>query len=129
MGKNVILFRAHGSPSVHIDNGNKDILIVGGGPTQKLVDNTLIAETKFINFIRPNKRFVLSLHYNGSNSFSFVSATKIHQVKAKYSEIKDCTLFLGNISKDFTVNNMRKKTNKEQKKKNRIKRNCNIFSC
>ena len=106
MGKNVILFRAHGSPSVLIDNGNKDILIVGGGPTQELVDNTLIAESKFINFTWPNKRFVLSLHYNGSNSFSFVSATKIHQVKAKYSEIKDYTLFLGNISKDFIINNI-----------------------
>ena len=50
MGKNVIIFRAHRSPSVHIDNENKDILIVGGGPRQELVDNTLIAESKFINF-------------------------------------------------------------------------------
>ena len=106
MGKNVIIFRAHRSPSVHIDNENKDILIVGGGPRQELVDNTLIAEAKFINFTRPNKRFVLSLHYNGSNSFSFVSATKIHQFKAIYSEIKNYTLCSGNIPKDFTVNNM-----------------------
>ena len=106
MGKNVIIFRAHMSPSVHIDNENKDILIVGGGPRQELVDNTLIAEAKFINFTRPNKRFVLSLHYNGSNSFSFVRTTKIHQFKAIYSEIKNYTLCSGNISKDFTVNNM-----------------------
>ena len=29
--------------------------------------------------------------------------------KQKNSEIKDYTLCLGNISKDFTINNMRKK--------------------
>ena len=33
MGKNVITFRAHISPSVHIDNKTKDILILGEGPT------------------------------------------------------------------------------------------------
>ena len=38
----------------------------------------------------------------------------------KNSEIKDYTLCLGNISKDFTINNM---------KKNRIKRNCKTFFC
>ena len=108
MGKNVIIFRAHRSPSVHIDNENKDILIVGGGPRQELADNTLIAEAKFINFTRPNKRFVLSLHYNGSNSFSFVNATKIYQSKAKNSEINDYTLWSGNVSKYFTFNNMKK---------------------
>ena len=35
---------------------------------------------------------------------------KIYQFKAKKSEIKDYTLYLGNISKDFTINNMKKKT-------------------
>ena len=38
----------------------------------------------------------------------FVNATKIYQFKAKHSEIKYYTLFLGNISKDFTINNMKK---------------------
>ena len=36
----------------------------------------------------------------------FVNATKTYQVKAKDSEIKPYTLYLGNTSKDFTVNNM-----------------------
>ena len=49
------------------------------------------------------------LHYNRSNSFFFVNAAKISQFKAKDSEIKDYTLCLGNISKDFTINNMKKK--------------------
>ena len=46
-----------------------------------------------INFKRLNKRFVLSLHYNRSNSFLFVNTTKIYQFKAKQSEIKDFTVF------------------------------------
>ena len=78
MGKNVIIFVADMSSSMHIDNKGKDILILGAGPTQGLDDTTLTAEAKYpINFTQLGKRFVLSLHYNGSNNFLFVSATKI----------------------------------------------------
>ena len=99
MGKNVIIFGADMRSSVHVDNKNKDILIFGEGPTQGLDNTTLTAEAKYpINFTKSGKRFVLSLHYNGSNSFLFVNATKICQFKAKDSEIKGYTLCLGNIS-------------------------------
>ena len=102
MGKNVIVFGGDMSSSVHIDNKGKDILILCEGPTQELNDTTLTAETiQPINFTQSNKRFVLSLHYNGSNSFLFVDATKIYQFKAKNSEIKDYALCLGNIAKDY----------------------------
>ena len=85
-GKNVIIFGADMSSSVHVDNKGKDILILGEGPTQGLDDTTLTAEAKYpINFTQSGKRFVLSLHYNGSNSFLFVNATKIYQFKAKES--------------------------------------------
>ena len=46
MGENVIIFRADMSSFVHIDNKNKDILILGEGPTQGLDDTTLTAEAK-----------------------------------------------------------------------------------
>ena len=109
MGKNVIIFGADISSFVNIDNKNKDILILGEGPTQGLDETALTAESKYpINFIQPRKRFVLSLHYNESNSVLFVNTTKIYQFKAKYSEIKDFALCLGDISKYFTVNNMKK---------------------
>ena len=90
------------SSSVHVDNKGKDILILGEGPTQ--------AEVKYsINFTQSGKRFVLSLQYNGSNSFLFVNATKVYRFKVKKnSEIKDYALCLGNVSKDFTINNMKK---------------------
>ena len=43
MGKNVIIFGANMSSSVHIDNKNKDIIMLGEGPTQGL-DNTALTE-------------------------------------------------------------------------------------
>ena len=64
---------------MHIDNKNKNTLILGEGPTQGLDDTTLTAEAKYlINFTQSGKRFVLSLHYNGSKSFLFVNATKLY---------------------------------------------------
>ena len=51
---------------------------------------------------------MLSLHYDESNSFLFVNAVKMYQFKAKDSKIKPYSLGLGNISKDFTLNNMKK---------------------
>ena len=54
MGKNVVIFGADMSSSAHIDNKNKDILILGEGPTQGLDDTTLTAEEKYyISFTRP----------------------------------------------------------------------------
>ena len=95
--------------SVHVDNKEKDILVLSEGPTQGLLDTTLTTEAKYhINFTQSGKRFVLSLHYNGSNSFLFVNAKKVYQFKAKKSEIKDYALCLGNVSKDFTINNIKK---------------------
>ena len=70
------------SSSQYIEKKNKDILILGKGPTQELDDTTLTAEAKYsIIFTQPRKIFVLRLHYNGSNSFLFVNATKIYQFK------------------------------------------------
>ena len=85
-GKNVITFGTDINLPGDIDNKNKDILILGEGPTQGLDDTILTAEAIYpIDFKKTNKRFVLSLLYNGSNSFLFVNATKIHQFKAKNS--------------------------------------------
>ena len=84
MGKNIIIFVADMSLSVYIENKNRNILILGEGPTQGLDDTTLTAEAIYpINFTQSNKRFVLSLHYDGSNSFSFDNVTKIYQLKVK----------------------------------------------
>ena len=51
-----------------------------------------------INFTVTQKKFCLSLHYNGSNSYLFVNGTEIINFKAKDS-IVACPICLGNISK------------------------------
>ena len=62
-----------------------------------------------INFTEKNKKFYLSLHYNGANSYLFVNGTEIYKFKAKDSEIVASPLCLGNISKDWLIDNMIKK--------------------
>ena len=101
MGNNVIIY--------HINNKGKYILILGKVSTQGLDDSTLTAEAQFsFNFSRSNRKFCLSLHYNGSNSFLFANTTKIYQFKAKDSEKKKYPLCLGNIPGDFPANYMKK---------------------
>ena len=96
------------SSSTKIDNRKKDILILGKGPTQGL-EHTLSAEKMHsINFTEHNKKFCLSLHYNGANSYLFVNGTEIYKFKAKDSEIVATPLCLRNISKDWSVDNIKK---------------------
>ena len=61
-----------------------------------------------INFTVTKKKFCLSLQYHGANSFLFVNCTEIYKFKAKDSEIVATPLCLGNISKDWSVDNMKK---------------------
>ena len=61
-----------------------------------------------INFTVTKKLFCLSLHYNGANSYLFVNGTEIYKFKAKDSEIVASPLCLGNISKDWLADNMKK---------------------
>ena len=86
----------------------KDILVLGKGPTQWL-EHTLTAEKMYsINFTVAKKKFCLSLHYNEANSYLFVNGTEIHKFNAKDSEIVAAPLCLGNISKDWSVDNMKR---------------------
>ena len=48
------------------------------------------------------------MHYNGANSYLFVNGTEIYKFKAKDSKIVESPLCLGNISKDWSTDNMKK---------------------
>ena len=61
-----------------------------------------------INFTVTKKKFSLSLHYNGANSYLFVNGKEIVKFEAKDSEIVASPLCLGNISKDQSTDNMKK---------------------
>ena len=61
-----------------------------------------------INFTKTNTKFSLSLHYKGSNSYLFVTGKEIYKFKTKDSVIIAAPISLGNISRDFSINNMKK---------------------
>ena len=106
----MLIFGADMSTSIHIDNKGKDILVLGRGQIQGL-ESTLTAEKIYsINFTVTKKKFCLSLHYNGANSYLFVNGAEIIKFKAKNSNIVASPLCLGNISKDWSTDNMKKKT-------------------
>ena len=96
------------SSSMKIDNSKKNVFILGKGPTQGL-GHTLSAEKMYlINLTEHDKRFCLRLHCNGANSYLFANDEEIYQFKATDSETVAASLCLGNISKNWTVDNIKK---------------------
>ena len=84
----------------------KDILVLRKGPPQGL-EHTLTAEKMYsITFSWGGQKFCLSLHYNGANSYFFINGTEIYKFKAKDSKIVATPLYLGNISKDWSTDNI-----------------------
>ena len=61
----------------HVDNKKKEILILGKDPTQGLEQTLTAGKMYWINFTVTKKKFCLSLHYNGANSYLFVNGTEI----------------------------------------------------
>ena len=111
-GQNVLIFGADMSSSAHIDIKQKDILVLGKRPTQGL-EHTLNAEKMYgINFTVTKKKFYLILRYNGANSYLLANSKEIVKFKAKDSEIIVSPICLGNISKDWSSDNMKKNCTK-----------------
>ena len=94
--------------SAHIDNKKKDISVLGIGPAQGLEYTLTAGKMYSINFAVTKKKFSLRLHYNGANSYLFVNGTEIYKFKTKDSAIVVSPLCLGNISKDWSIDNMKK---------------------
>ena len=110
-GQNVIIFGADMSSSVHANNKVNNNLVLGKDFIQGINGTTVYAEKTYsINFTKSKTRFCLSLDYNGDNSYLFVNDTEIYKFKPKNYEIKDgqTEICLGNISRDFSVDNMKK---------------------
>ena len=62
----------------------------------------------YINFTVTKKKFCLSLHYNGANSYLFGNGAEMYKFKAEDSKIVASPLCLGNISKDWSTDNMKR---------------------
>ena len=60
-----------------------------------------------VKFTDHRKKCCLGLHYIGANSYLFAHSTEIIKIRAKDSNIIATPLCLGNISKDWSVDNMK----------------------
>ena len=108
-GRNALIFGVHESSLVHKNNKENNIFIMGDGFVQGINDTTLYAEKIYSqNFTAVNKKFVLSLHYNGDNSHLFVNGKRELKFKAKDDQIVKEILCLGNLSEDWTASNAQK---------------------
>ena len=108
-GRNVLIFGVYENSVTHSNNKANNIYIIGDGFVQGINDTTLYAEKIYSqNFTAVNKRFLLSLHYNGDNSYLFVNGKQELKFKAKDDQIVKEILCLGNISDNWTNANAKK---------------------
>ena len=108
-GRNVLIFGVHENSSVHANNKANNIYVMGDLFVQGINYTTLYAGKIYSqNFTAANKKFVLSLHYNGDDSYLFVNGKQELKFKAKDDQIVKEILCLGNISDDWTTANAEK---------------------
>ena len=108
-GRNVLIFGVHENWLVHANNKANNIYVMSDFIVQGINDTTLYAEKIYSkNFSAVDEKFVLSLHYNGNNSYLFVNGKQELKFKAKDEQIVKEKLYLGNISDDWTVSNAEK---------------------
>ena len=86
--KNVIIFGVDMSSSIHATNRANNIYVMGKDFTQGCNDTTIYAEKLFHNNCTEfGVKFVLSLHYNGDNSYLFANGRQELKFKAKDEQI------------------------------------------
>ena len=109
-GKNVLIFGVDESSLVHQNNKANNIYVMGDLFVQGINDTTLHAEKIYSqNFTQPNKKFVLSLHYNNNNdSYLFVNGKQKLKFKAKTGQLLLKNLCIGNLSDDWTTSESEK---------------------
>ena len=107
--RNVLIFGADMSSSVHATNRANHIYLMGTGLTQGINDITIYAEKNFYrNFTDFGKKFVLSLPYNGDNSYLFVNGRQELKFKAKTDQLVKEKLCIGNLSDQWTTSESEK---------------------
>ena len=85
LGRNVILFGVDNTNSKHPVNRSHDFMVLGNGNTQLVENVNSIPEKGLaINMTYPGKKFVLSIHYTGSNSLFYVNGVLMTVFKDKY---------------------------------------------
>ena len=107
--RNILIFGADMSFSVHKTNRVNHIYLMGTDLTQDIHDTTIYAEKNlYRNFTDPGKIFVLSLHYNSDDGYLFVNGRQELIFKAKDDQIISEKLCLGNLSDQWTTSESEK---------------------
>ena len=109
-GKNVLIFGVDESSLAHQNNKANNSYVMGDLFVQGINDTTLYAEKIYSkNFTQPNKKFVLSLHYNHyDDSYLFVNGKQELKFKAKTGQLLMKNLCIGNLSDDWTTSESEK---------------------
>ena len=107
--RNVLIFGADMSFSVHATNRANHIYLMGEELTQGINDTTIYVEKNYYrNFTDPGKKFVLSFYYNGDNSYLFVNGRQELKFKAKTDQLVKEKLCIGNLSNQWTASESEK---------------------
>ena len=105
----MIIFGCDVSFSSHKTNRANDIYVLGKDFIQGVNGKTIYAEKMYItDLTEQDKKIVLSLPYNGDNSYLFVNSVEQLKFKTDNNQIKRVPLCLGNVSTRFSVTNIQK---------------------
>ena len=108
-GRNAATFGVHEDSVIHSNNKANNIFIMGDGFIKGINDTTLHAEKMYSqNFTQATTKFVLSLHYNGNESYLFVNGKQELKFKAKTESLVEEKLCIGNISDKWTTSESEK---------------------
>ena len=108
-GRNVLIFGVDESYVIHLNNKANNIYVMGDGIVQGINDTTLYAEKIYSqNFTQQSKNFVLSLHYNGDDSYLFVDNKQELKLKCKTESLVKEKLCIGNLSDKWTTSESEK---------------------
>ena len=96
--RNVLTSGVHEDSVIHANNKANNIFVMGNAFVQGINDTTLYAEKMYSqNFTQPSTKFVLSLYYNGDNSYLFVNGKQELKFKAKTESLGKEKLCIGNL--------------------------------
>ena len=109
-GRNVLIFGEDMSVSAHATNRANHIYLMGDGLTQGINDTTLYVKNNYWrNFTDPGKKFIISSHYNGDESYFFVNGRQELKFKAKTDQLVKEKLCIGILSDQWTTSESEKK--------------------
>ena len=108
-GRNVLIFGVHESSLVHANNKANKVYVMGDLFLQGINDTTLYAEKIYSqNFTQSSKKFLLSLHYNGDDSYLFVNSKQELRFKCKTENLAKEKLCIRNFSDQWTASESEK---------------------